>query len=73
MRKRISARKFGRSAAHRKALMSNLASSLIEHKRIKTAVNNVIKLKKRGPVPGTVKKVYDYKWLPKQTHDYVDR
>ena len=36
MRKRISARKFGRSAAHRKALMSNLASSLIEHKRIKT-------------------------------------
>ena len=49
------------------------AAILVEHKRIKTAVNNVIKLKKRGPVPGTVKKVYDYKWLPKQTHDYVDR
>ena len=29
--------------------------------------------KKRGPAPGTVRKVYDYKWLPKQTHDYVDR
>ena len=49
------------------------AAILVEYKRIKTAVNNVIKLKKRGPVPGTVKKVYDYKWLPKQTHDYVDR
>ena len=49
------------------------AAILVEHKRIKTAVNNVIKLKKRGPVPGTIKKVYDYKWLPKQEHDYVDR
>ena len=49
------------------------AAILLEHSRIKTAVSNVIKLKKRGPVPGTVKKVHDYKWLPKQTHDYVDR
>ena len=51
------------------------ASILMEHKRIKQGVDNVIKLKlkKRGPAPGTVKKVYDYKWLPKQTHDYVDR
>jgi len=49
------------------------ATILAEHRRIKTGVANVIKLKKRGPVPGTVKKVYDYKWLPKQTHDYVDR
>ena len=49
------------------------AAILVEHKRIKTAVNNVIKLKKKGPVPGTQRKVYDYKWLPKQTHDYVDR
>ena len=49
------------------------AAILVEHKRIRTAVSNVIKLKKRGPVPGTQKKVYDYKWLPKQTHDYVDR
>ena len=36
MRKRISSRKFGKLSAHRKAMMSNLASSLIEHKRIKT-------------------------------------
>ena len=51
------------------------ASILAEHKRIKTGVSNIIKLKlkKRGPVPGTQKEVYDYKWLPKQTHDYVDR
>tara|TARA_Y100001973_G_scaffold86732_1_gene129987 strand:+ start:92 stop:508 length:417 start_codon:yes stop_codon:yes gene_type:complete len=51
------------------------ASILAEHKRIKTGVSNIIKLKlkKRGPVPGTQKKVYDYKWLPKQTHEYVDR
>ena len=31
MRKRISSRKFGKLSAHRKAMMSNLASSLIEH------------------------------------------
>jgi hypothetical protein len=51
------------------------ASILMEHKRIKQGVDNIIKLKlkKRGPVPGTQKKVYDYKWLPKQSHDYVDR
>tara|TARA_Y100001963_G_scaffold52941_1_gene74196 strand:- start:275 stop:691 length:417 start_codon:yes stop_codon:yes gene_type:complete len=51
------------------------ASILAEHKRIKTGVSNIIKLKlkKRGPVPGTQKRVYDYKWLPKQTHEYVDR
>ena len=51
------------------------ASILAEHRRIKQGVDNVIKLKlkKRGPVPGTQRKVYDYKWLPKQTHDYVDR
>ena len=51
------------------------ASILMQHKQIKEGVDNVIKLKlkKRGPVPGTQKKVYDYKWLPKQTHDYVER
>ena len=51
------------------------ASILAEHRRVKMGMDNVIKLKikKRGPVPGTQKKVYDYKWLPKQTHDYVDR
>ena len=49
------------------------ASILAEHKRVKIGMDNVIKLKKRGPVPGTQKRVYDYKWLPRQTHDYVDR
>ena len=51
------------------------ASILMQHKQIKEGADNIIKLKlkKRGPVPGTQKKVYDYKWLPKQTHDYVDR
>ena len=36
MRHRKSGRKLGRKTAHRKALMSNLASALITHKRIKT-------------------------------------
>ena len=36
MRHRKSGRKLGRKTGHRKALMSNLASRLIEHKRIKT-------------------------------------
>ena len=51
------------------------ASILMQHKQIKEGADNVIKLKlkKRGPVPGTQKKVYDYKWLPKQSHDYVNR
>ena len=49
------------------------AELLMKHRRIKEGVSNVIKFKKRGPVPGTQRKVYDYKWLPKQTHDYVDR
>ena len=49
------------------------ASILAEHRRVKIGMDNMIKLKKRGPVPGTQKRVYDYKWLPKQTHDYVER
>ena len=51
------------------------ASILMQHKQIKEGADKIIKLKikKRGPAPGTVKRVYDYKWLPKQTHDYVDR
>ena len=36
MRLRKSGRKLGRKAGHRRAVMSNLASQLIEHKRIKT-------------------------------------
>jgi len=51
------------------------ASILMEHKRIKTGVNNIIKLKKKGPVPGTSKPYIkkDYSYLPKYTHDYVER
>ena len=51
------------------------AQILMEHKRIKTGVNNIIKLKKKGPVPGTSKPFVkkDYKWLPKYSHTYVDR
>ena len=51
------------------------ASILVEHKRIKIGVNNIIKLKKKGPVPGTSKPFVkkDYKWLPKYSHTYVDR
>jgi len=51
------------------------ASILVEHKRIKTGVNNIIKLKKKGPVPGTSKPFVkkDYKWLPKYSHTYVER
>ena len=36
MRHNKSGRKLGRKTAHRKALMSNLASALIKHKKIKT-------------------------------------
>ncbi len=36
MRHRRTGRKFGRDAAHRKALFSNLAGSLFEHGRIRT-------------------------------------
>ena len=51
------------------------ASILMKGKQIKAAVNNIIKLKKKGPVPGTSKPYIkkDYKWLPKYSHDYVDR
>ena len=46
MRKRISSRKFGKLSAHRKAMMSNLASSLIEHKRIKTTHQKALEIRK---------------------------
>ena len=51
------------------------ASILMKGKKIKAAVDNIIKLKKKGPVPGTSKPYIkkDYKWLPKYSHDYVDR
>ncbi len=38
MRHRRAGKKLGRDSAHRKALYSNLAGSLIEHGRIKTTV-----------------------------------
>ena len=46
MKKRITSRKFGKSTAHRKAMMSNMASSLIEHKRIKTTHQKALELRK---------------------------
>ena len=51
------------------------ASILMKCKQIKVAVSNIIKLKKKGPVPGTSKPYIkkDYKWLPKYSHDYVER
>ncbi|MFH1851658.1 MAG: 50S ribosomal protein L17 [Candidatus Neomarinimicrobiota bacterium] len=36
MRKQVSGRKLGRKTAHRKAMLSNMAASLITHKKIKT-------------------------------------
>jgi len=60
------------------------AQILNEHKRIKDGANNIIKIRnmqiqKAILEPKKKKKrrswgnVSDYKWLPKQTHDYVDR
>ena len=51
------------------------AQILMKGKQIKAAVDNIIKLKKKGPVPGTSKPYIkkDYKWLPKYSHDYVER
>ena len=46
MKKRVTSRKFGKSTAHRKAMMSNMASSLIEHKRIKTTHQKALELRK---------------------------
>ena len=51
------------------------ASILMTGKKVKLAINNVIKIKKKGPVPGTSKPYLkkDYSYLPKYSHDYVDR
>ena len=51
------------------------AQILMKHKKIKLGVNNVIKIKKKGPVPGTSKPYVkkDYSYLPKYSHDYVER
>ena len=59
------------------------AQILMKHKQIKEGVNNVIKLKnivaqKEILAPKRKKRkswsnVADFKWLPKYTHDYVER
>ena len=59
------------------------AQILMRHKQIKEGVNNVIKLKNRMIqkeilAPKRKKRkswsnVADFKWLPKYTHDYVER
>ena len=51
------------------------AQILMQHRKIKVGVNNIIKLKKKGPEPGTSKPFIkkDYSWLPKYGHDYVER
>ena len=51
------------------------ASILMTGKKVKLAINNVIKIKKKGPKPRQpyTKKIDDYKWLPKYGHSYVER
>ena len=36
MRHRIAGRKLGRTTSHRKAMLRNLVTSLLEHERVKT-------------------------------------
>ena len=58
MRHRLSGRKLGRTSAHRKALLKNMAAALIKHEQIKTTlpkakelaphVEKLITLGKRG-------------------------
>ena len=51
------------------------AQILMKHRKIKLGVDNVIKIKKKGPVPGTSKPYVkkDYSYLPKYSHEYVER
>ena len=51
------------------------AQILMKHKKIKLGVDNVVKIKKKGPVPGTSKPYVkkDYSYLPKYSHEYVER
>ena len=46
MRHRVKTKKIGKNASHRKAMLSNMASSLIEHKRIKTTHQKAIALQR---------------------------
>ena len=59
------------------------ASILMEHKRIKIGINNIIKLKNKQIQKEILapkkkkrknwKNIADFKWLPKYAHDYVER
>ena len=65
----------GRDGNYVKAKMLNKviereASILMYNKAIKVGVAKIVKLKSKKPMP-IVKK--DYSFLPKYTHDYVDR
>jgi len=46
MRHRVKTKKIGKNASHRKAMLSNMASSLIEHKRIKTTHQKAVALQR---------------------------
>lgn len=46
MRHRNSGRKFGRTSSHRKAMFSNMCSSLIEHEQIKTTLAKAKELRR---------------------------
>ena len=75
----------GRNGGYVKAKMLNKviqreATILDKQQKIKKMVNNVIMLKQKIPPKITYKKKKprdwkkdDYEWLPKQTHDYVER
>ena len=75
----------GRNGGYVKAKMINKviqreATILDKKQKIKKMVNNVIMLKQKIPPKITYKKKKlrdwkkdDYEWLPKQTHDYVER
>lgn len=45
MRHQMKGRKFGRTPKHRKALMRNLATQLIEHERITTTLEKAKELR----------------------------
>jgi len=47
------------------------ATILEKHVHIKNASKPIVMPEK--PKKPYIRKVYDYKWLPKQTHDYIDR
>jgi len=83
MRHRKSGRKLSRKTAHRKALMANLASSLITHKKIKTTdakakelrmyVEPLITFAKRGDLHArrqVLKKIY-HKSIVRELFDNI--